>query len=250
MSENTSAGTLAKGFDFVQQIRKVPIVVNDARGFFTSRVFGTYIDEGCRMVKEGLAPVLVDAMGRQAGMPVGPLTVHDEISQELIKKVAESNRELDEKLNDNFSAIFPVSEEMSRMLVEKYNRGGRAYGGGWYDYSENGKKQIWPRLHELFYNADVDIPKQDLIDRILFRQIIEALKCYQEGVFNEVRDGNIGSIMGIGFPPYTGGVLQYINTYGVQKFAERAKDLTGKYGDRFDPPEVLLKKAENAELFE
>lgn len=249
IGEKTSADTLAKGFDYVQQIRKIPIVVNDARGFFTSRVFGTYIDEGCRMVKEGVNPVLVDAMGRQAGMPVGPLTVHDEVSQELARKVAESNRELDEKLGGNFSAICPVSEEMSRMLVEEYKRRGRAYGGGWYDYPEKGGKKIWPKLYELFYKPDVELPKEDLIDRMLFRQIVEALRCYQEGVFNEVRDGNIGSIMGIGFPPYTGGVLQYINTYGVKKFADRAKDLASQYGDRFDPPMVLLEKVERSEFF-
>ena len=250
MGKNTSAKTLAKGFDYVQQIRKVPIVVNDARGFFTSRVFGTYIDEGCRMVKEGLDAVLVDAMGRQAGMQVGPLTVHDEIAQELIVKVSESNKALDEKLNDNFCAINPVMDEMSRFLVKEHDRRGRAYGGGWYDYPENGNKQIWSKLYDLFYKSDVQLPREDLIDRILFRQIVEALRCYQEGVFNEVRDGNIGSIMGIGFPPYTGGVLQYINSYGVQKFADRAKDLASKYGNRFDPPEVLLKKVENAEFFE
>ena len=250
MGQNTSDETLAKGFDYVQQIKKIPIVVNDSRGFFTSRVFSTYIDEGCRMVKEGVNPVLVDAMGRQAGMPVGPLTVHDEISQQLAKKVAESNRELDEKLNDNYCAISSVSEEMSRMLVDEYDRSGRAYNGGWYDYSEDGRKRIWSRLYDLFYNADVDIPKQDLIDRLLFRQSIETLRCYQEGVFKAVRDGNIGSIMGIGFPPYTGGSLQYINTYGAKQFADRAKELAEKYGERFEPPAVLLNKAEGAELFE
>lgn len=249
MGKSTSDETLAKGFDFVQQIRKIPIVVNDSRGFFTSRVFSAYIDEGCRMVKEGLNPVLVDAMGRQAGMPVGPLTVHDEISQQLAKKVAESNRELDERLNGDYCAISSVSEEMSRMLVDDYGRSGRAYGGGWYDYSEDGKKEIWPRLYELFHNADVDMPRRDMIDRLLFRQIAEALKCYQEGVFRAVRDGNIGSIMGIGFPPYTGGVLQFVNTYGARRFADRSKYLAAKYGERFDPPAALLEKAENGGLF-
>jgi 3-hydroxyacyl-CoA dehydrogenase/enoyl-CoA hydratase/3-hydroxybutyryl-CoA epimerase len=250
MGKHTSAETLAKGFDYVQQIRKVPIVVNDARGFFTSRVFGTYIDEGCRMVKEGVDPVLVDAMGRQAGMPVGPLTVHDEIAQELTVKVWESNRALDETFNDNFCAITPVMDEMSQILVKEHNRRGRAYGGGWYDYPKQGDKRIWPGLYDLFYQSDVQLPRQDMIDRILFRQIIEALHCYQQEVFTQVRDGNIGSIMGIGFPPYTGGVLQYINTYGLRRFAERAGELAGKYGDRFNPPQVLLKKVEKAELFE
>lgn len=250
IGEKTSPETLAKGFDFTQQIKKVPIVVNDSRGFFTSRVFGTFIDEGCRMVEEGLNPVLVDAMGRLAGMPVGPLTIHDEVAQELTKKVAETNRELDEQLNDNFCAINSVMEKMSLLLVKEYGRGGRAYGGGWYDYPEKGEKQIWPKLYDLFYDEKADLPKQDLIDRILFRQVIESLRCYQEKVFLSVRDGNIGSIMGIGFPPHTGGVLQYINTYGVQKFTKRAVELTEKYGERFDPPKVLLEKAASGDLFE
>lgn len=248
--EKTSDETLAKGFDYVQQIKKIPIVVNDSRGFFTSRVFSSFMDEGCRMVKEGFDPVLIDAMGRQAGMPVGPLTIHDEITQELSVKVAESNQRLDEQLGDNYCAIQEGVNDMSRLLVKEHNRRGRAYGGGWYDYPEKGKKEIWPKVYDLFYNADAEMQKQDFIDRILFRQIIESLRCYQEGVFNAVRDGNIGSIMGIGFPPYTGGVLQYINTYGIRKFTMRAKELAEQYGDRFEPPKVLLKKADKSEMFE
>lgn len=248
--EKTSDETLAKGFDFVQQIKKIPIVINDARGFFTTRVFTTYMDEGCRMVKEGFDPVLIDAMARQAGMPVGPLTVHDEIAQELSLKVAESNRALDETLGGNYASISPMVEEMSRILAKEHDRRGRAYGGGWYDYPKQGKKEIWPKIYDLFYNADAEMPRQDFIDRFLFRQIIEALRCYQEGVFDAVRDGNIGSIMGIGFPPYTGGVLQYINTYGIRAFADRAMELKNHYGDRFQPPEILLEKAEKSEMFE
>lgn len=250
LGEKTDAKTLARGFDYTQQIRKVPIVVNDSRGFFTSRVFGTFIDEGCRLVEEGLDPVLVDAMGRQAGMPVGPLTIHDEIAQELTKKVAETNRELDEKLNENFCAINSVMEKMSLLLVKEYGRRGRAYGKGWYDYLEKGEKKIWPKLYELFYDENAALPRQDIIDRILFRQVIESLRCFQEGVFQSFRDGNIGSVMGIGFPPHTGGVLQYINTYGVRKFVKRTMELAEKYGDRFEPPRVLLEKAESCELFE
>ncbi|WP_084071590.1 3-hydroxyacyl-CoA dehydrogenase NAD-binding domain-containing protein [Desulfocicer vacuolatum] len=248
--KNTSDETLARGFDFTQQIRKIPIVVNDARGFFTSRVFGTFIDEGCRMVKEGVDPVLVDAMGRQVGMPVGPLTVHDEVAQELTLKVSETNQELDQTLHGNFCAINPIMDEMSRLLVKEYKRGGRIHGGGWYDYHDNGEKEIWPRLYDLFHKPDVKLPRQDMLDRLLFRQSIESIRCYEEGVFNAVQDGNIGSIMGIGFPPYTGGVLQYINTYGVKEFASRAMVLAEKYGERFTPPTLLMEKAEKGLLFQ
>jgi len=139
---------------------------------------------------------------------------------------------------------------MTRLLVKEYNRQGRAYGGGWYEYAENGEKQIWPKLYDLFYNKEVNLPLQDMKDRILFRQVIESLRCYEEGVFTAVSDGNIGSIMGIGFPPHTGGVLQYINTYGLQAFTARAQDLAEKYGDRFEPPRILLEHTENNLLFE
>ncbi len=248
--EKTSETTLAKGFDFVQQIKKVPIVVNDSRGFFTSRVFATFIDEGCRMVKEGVDPVLVDAMGRMAGMPVGPLTIHDEVAQELTLKIAETNKELDEKLGDDFASGNPLTYELSKLFVKEYGRGGKAHGGGWYEYKEDGSKAIWPKVYELFHMPEVELPKQDMIDRILFRQIIESVKCFEENVLEAVSDANIGSVMGIGFPPYTGGVLQYINTYGVKAFVKRSMALAQKYGARFNPPELLLKKAEKNEWFE
>jgi len=247
--EKTSAETLAKGFDFTQQIRKVPIVVNDSRGFFTSRVCGTFMDEGCRMVTEGLDPVWVEAMGRQAGMPVGPLTLHDEISQQTTGEIALTNKALDEQLDDRYCTINPVMDEMSLLLSKEHGRGGRAYGGGWYDYSESGEKRIWPQLYDLYHRSTAEIPRQDAVDRFLFRQVLESLRCYQEGIFEAVRDGNIGSIMGIGFPPHTGGVLQYVNTYGVQKFADRAEALAERYGERFKPPKVLLRQAESGGLF-
>ncbi len=159
--EQTSEMTLARGFDFVQQIRKVPIVVKDSRGFFTSRVFGTFLDEGCRMIKEGLDPVLVDALARQAGMPVGPLTVHDEVTQALILKVSQTNLALDEKLNGNFNAKNPVMAEMPRILVEEYGRGGRGHGHGWYDYHEDGGKKSGQSFMSFFTN-----PMLNFQDRI------------------------------------------------------------------------------------
>jgi len=245
----TSAETLAKAFDYVQQIKKTPIVVNDSRGFFTSRVFTTFLEEGCKLLKEGLDPVLIDALAHQAGMPIGPLAIHDEVSQELTRKAGETNRELDEARGENYCRISETTDEIVNRLVEEYGRRGRAYGGGHYEYPENGKKRIWPKLYELYHKPDTKIPHQDVRDRILFRQVIESLRCLEEGVFNAVRDGNIGSIMGIGFPAHTGGVFQYINTYGVKKFQQRAAELAKTYGDRFEPPAILVEKAERGELF-
>jgi 3-hydroxyacyl-CoA dehydrogenase/enoyl-CoA hydratase/3-hydroxybutyryl-CoA epimerase len=248
-SDKTDAKTLAKSFDYAQQIRKTPIVVNDSRGFFTSRVFGTFIDEGCKLLKEGIDPVLIDKLARQAGMPVGPLEVHDEVSQELSKKVAATNRELDKMTEQDFCNIHLSSVEVGDRMIDEFKRGGRAYGGGYYEYPEKGKKYIWPKLYELYHNPEVNLPHQDIKDRILFRQIIESLKCLEEGVFESVINGNIGSIMGIGFPPHTGGVFQFINTYGIGKFIDRLRELEEKYGDDFCTPKILLEKIEKDELF-
>ena len=247
--KKTSSETLAKAFDYVQQIKKTPIVVNDSRGFFTSRVFTTFMDEGCRFLQEGLDPVLIDALARQAGMPVGPLAVQDEVSQELGRKIGETNRELDEARGENTVSRTVAIAEIGSRLIDEFDRRGRAYGGGFYEYPENGEKFVWPKLYELYHKPDAKIPYQDIKDRILFRQVIESLRCLEEGVFNAVRDGNIGSIMGIGFPAHTGGVFQHINTYGVKEFLQRASELAKTYGGRFDPPAILIEKAERDELF-
>lgn len=247
--EKTSAETLARAFDYVQQIKKTPIVVNDSRGFFTSRVFATFLEEGSKLLEEGLDPVLIDALARQAGMPVGPLTVHDEVSQELTQKAGDTNRELDEARSENYCRSTATTDVIVKRLIDEFDRRGRAYGGGYYEYPENGKKYIWPKLYELYHKPEIKIPHQDIKDRFLFRQVIESLRCLEEGVFNAVRDGNIGSIMGIGFPAHTGGVFQYINTYGAKEFLQRATELAKTYGDRFKPPAILAEKAERGELF-
>ncbi len=247
--EKTSARTLAKTFDYVQQIKKTPIVVNDSRGFFTSRVFTTFIEEGCKLLKEGIDPVLIDALACQAGMPVGPLAIHDEISQELTRKAGKTNQELDQAQGENYCNICTTTDKIVNCLIDEFDRRGKAYGGGHYEYPENKKKFIWPKLYDLYHKPEIKIPHQDIKDRFLFRQVIESLRCLEEGVFNEVRDGNIGSIMGIGFPPHTGGVFQYINTYGIKEFLQRATELAKTYGERFEPPAILVKKAEHGELF-
>ncbi|MBM7423106.1 3-hydroxyacyl-CoA dehydrogenase NAD-binding domain-containing protein [Spongiibacter marinus] len=246
--EQTSDETLARAFDYAQQIRKTPIVVNDSRGFFTSRVFATYIEEGAQLIEEGVDPVLIENLGRAVGMPVGPLAVQDEVSQQLAVKVSETNRELDERLGDKFAGETASYRIASKMLNE-YGRGGRAHGGGYYDYPEGGEKQLWSELYSLYHKPEVDLPVNDIKDRLLFRQIVESLRCYEENVVNQVADANIGSIMGIGFPPHTGGVLQYVNTYGLKAFATRLAELESRYGERFAAPQVLLDKAEKGETF-
>ena len=246
--EATRAETLAKTFDYVRQIRKVPIVVNDSRGFFTSRVFGTFVDEGAVLLKEGVDPVLIENMACQAGMPVGPLAICDEVSQQLVVKIADTNKKLDEQLGDD-AAGRDIAMDVAQRLVDEFGRQGKAYGGGYYEYPEGGKKTIWPKLYGLYHNPGVNIPHQDIKDRFIFRMIMESLRCLEDGVFNTIRDGNIGSLMGFGFPAHTGGVFQHINTYGAKRFAERARKLAEKYGERFTPPKVLLEKAKSGERF-
>ncbi|MBI57611.1 MULTISPECIES: 3-hydroxyacyl-CoA dehydrogenase NAD-binding domain-containing protein [Spongiibacter] len=248
VGEQTSDETLAKAFDYSQQIRKTPIVVNDSRGFFTSRVFATYLDEGALLLEEGVDPVLVENLGRAIGMPVGPLAVQDEVSQQLGVKATETNMALDARLGDNFSRE-TASYRLSKRLIDEHGRGGRFHGGGYYDYPAGGEKALWPEIYNWFYNPEVNLPVEDVKDRLLFRQVVESLRCYEEGVLNNVADANIGSIMGIGFPPHTGGVLQYVNTYGVKAFAQRLAELEDRYGERFAVPQVLKDKAEKGELF-
>ncbi|WP_372799407.1 3-hydroxyacyl-CoA dehydrogenase NAD-binding domain-containing protein [Litorivivens sp.] len=248
VGEKTSDETLARAFDYAQQIKKTPIVVNDSRGFFTSRVFGTYIDEGALLLEEGLAPALIENLGKAIGMPVGPLAVQDEVSQQLTVKANETNRELDKRLGQEIGSA-NAGYRLAKKMIDEYGRGGRAHGGGYYQYPEGGAKHLWPEVNNWFYDASVELPQQDIKDRLLFRQIVESLRCFEEGVMNNVPDSNIGSIMGIGFPPHTGGVFQFINTYGLKQFVDRCNELSKKYGERFSPPQLLLDKAKNDELF-
>lgn len=238
--EQTSDETLAKAFDFARQIGKTAIVVNDSLGFFTSRTFGSFFDEGCKLLLEGVDPLLIDNLGKQIGMPVGPLTVLDEVSLELMRKVNETQKEM-----GVFATVFDNShsDEVGNILIKDHNRPGRHYGGGFYDYPEGGEKTIWPGLYELFYKADVCVPLEDIKERLLFRQAIEAVRCLQEGVLRSVADGNVGSILGIGAPMWTGGFLQFVNGYGIDRFIERAQALQQAYGDRFAPPALLLETA-------
>ncbi|MBT3673150.1 MAG: 3-hydroxyacyl-CoA dehydrogenase, partial [Porticoccaceae bacterium] len=245
MGENTSDEALAKAFDFAQQIRKTPIVVNDSLGFFTSRTFGTYIDEGAHLLVEGVHPVKIDNMGRAIGMPVGPLQVADETSLELARKAGETWAAMG--VEDRWSNGDVMRRVINDMVTEN-GRGGRHHGGGYYEYHADGSKNIWPGLYDLYYKDDTYVSDEDIKDRLMFRQVIEALKCLETGVLRSVADGNIGSIMGIGAPAHTGGLIQYVNTYGFDKFAARCDELTDAYGERFTCPEIVRKHAKSGEL--
>ena len=246
MGENTGDVALAKAFDYALQIKKTPIVVNDSLGFFTSRTFGTFLDEGVRLLSEGMHPVKIDNLGKAVGMPVGPLQVYDEVSLELSRKAQETWEEMgiDTSSRDNAA----VSSVVSTMIGE-HGRGGRYHGGGFYEYGEDGSRKIWPQLLDIYYKPDLAIPDQDAKDRMLFRQVIEALRCLEEGVLRTVADGNIGSIMGIGAPVWTGGLIQFVNTYGLERFIARCDELAAAYGERFKAPNIVGEKQAAGELF-
>jgi len=245
MGENTSDEALAKAFDFAQQIRKTPIVVNDSLGFFTSRTFGTYIDEGAQLLVEGVHPVKIDSMGRAIGMPVGPLQVADETSLELARKAGETWAAMG--VEDKWSNG-DVMRRVIKDMVTENGRGGRHHGGGYYEYHADGSKNIWPGLYDLYYNEQTYVCDQDIQDRLMFRQVIEALKCLETGVLRSVADGNIGSIMGIGAPAHTGGLIQYVNSYGFDSFIARCDELSSAYGERFDCPEIVKTHATSGDL--
>ncbi|MCH1487920.1 MAG: 3-hydroxyacyl-CoA dehydrogenase NAD-binding domain-containing protein [Pseudomonadales bacterium] len=244
--EKTSDEALAKAFDYTMQIRKTPIVVNDSLAFFTSRTFGTYLDEGGRILTEGCHPVKLDNLGQAVGMPVGPLAVQDETSLELSRKAMETWEEmgvLDKWGNgDNNRRII-------KDMITDNGRGGRHHGGGYYEYPETGEKYIWPGLYDLYYDESKTFDDEDIKDRLLFRQVIETLKCLETNVLRTVADGNIGSIMGIGAPIWTGGFLQFVNTYGLQKFIDRCGELEAEFGQRFACPQIVKDKLAANELF-
>lgn len=244
--EKTSDKALAVAFDYARQIRKTPIVVNDSPGFYTSRTFGTVLDEAVRLLTEGIHPIRIDNLGKAIGLPIGPLSVMDETSQQLQHKAAQTWEEmgLSDLLGDR-----AITMEVVNFLYEEHNRGGRHHGGGFYDYTEQGKA-IWPPLLEKYYRADVELHDQEIKDRILFRPVIESLKCLDEGVLRSVADGNIGSALGIGAPQWTGGYIQFVNTYGLQRFIDRCTELAGTYGDRFIAPDIVARKIAANETFE
>jgi 3-hydroxyacyl-CoA dehydrogenase/enoyl-CoA hydratase/3-hydroxybutyryl-CoA epimerase len=247
--DKTSDEALARAFDFAQLLGKKPIVVKDSPGFFTTRVIGQTITQGQMMLAEGVNPALIENAAAFNGSPMGPLETLDNISIETAYQ-AMKQTQADAIARGEEPETGPQSEVI-RIMFEEIGRKGQQQGGGFYDYDEKGKKiATWPGLKEVFASDGyVDIPYQDVKDRLLFPQVLEAIRIMEEGVLTSVGDGNIGSIMGIGFPPHTGGVYQCVNAYGVQAFADRAQELAAKYGEVFQPPQLLLDMAAQGKTF-
>ncbi|MBC3386081.1 3-hydroxyacyl-CoA dehydrogenase NAD-binding domain-containing protein [Pseudomonas sp. SWRI179] len=244
---HTSDATLARGFDFVLQINKTPIVVNDSRGFFTSRVFGTFTSEGIAMLGEGVRAPMIETEARKAGMPVGPLAISDEVSLGLMSHIRTQTAK-DLRAEGKTPTEHPAFAVID-LLLNEYKRPGKAAGAGFYEYPATGQKYLWPQLKSRFEKVDGQISPQDIRDRLLFIQALETVRCVEEGVLTSTADANVGSILGIGFAAWTGGALQFINQYGLPDFIGRAQYLAEQYGERFSPPALLLEKAARHELF-
>lgn len=249
MGKDTTDETLAKTIDYVLAIRKTPIVVNDSRGFYTSRCFGTYTQEGLAMLSEGIKPAIIENVGRQSGMPMGPLEVSDSVGLDTALKVGRQMAAA--------SGIDYSGNELGQMmawLVEDQGRVGRKAGKGFYDYNEKGKPdRLWPDLNsQIEVKVDECPPdlKQEIKNRLLVRQAIEVARCFEEGVITDARDGDIGSILAWGFAPYTGGCCSYVDLiWGIEAFVKEADRLADKYGDRFRPGAMLRDMAAKGEGF-
>jgi len=247
VGEKTSDETLARGFDYVLQIGKTPIVVNDSRGFYTSRVFATYIMEGLAMLGEGVHPRSIEVAGLKAGMPMPPMALQDEVSLGLSLHIAEQTKK-DMAAEGKVLPEHPAAAVLQN-IGGTHNRIGKKTGKGLYDY--NGKeKTLWPELTKLYPPVANQPTQQELVDRLLYVQANEAARCYEEKVVRSVADTNIGSIFGWGFAPNQGGALQFINAVGAKKFVERARELAKAYGPRFEPAAIVVKMAQEGGRFE
>ncbi|AMO59605.1 enoyl-CoA hydratase/3-hydroxyacyl-CoA dehydrogenase [Mycolicibacterium phlei] len=241
--EKTSDEALARVFDYTLAIGKTPIVVNDSRGFYTSRVIGTFVNEALAMLGEGVPAASIEHAGGQAGYPAPPLQLSDELNLELMQKIATETRKATEAEGKTYEP-HPAELVVNKMI--EIGRPSRLKGAGFYEYVDGKRVGLWPGLAETFGGNNLDIPLQDMIDRMLFAEALETQKCIDEGVITSTADANIGSIMGIGYPPYTGGTAQFIQGYqgelgiGKEAFVARAKQLAERYGDRFNPPASLL----------
>ncbi|WP_329523536.1 3-hydroxyacyl-CoA dehydrogenase NAD-binding domain-containing protein [Streptomyces jietaisiensis] len=249
--ERTGEEALARAFDLVRQINKTPIVVNDSRGFFTSRVIGHFLNEGVAMVGEGIEPASVEQAAAQAGYPAKVLSLMDELTLTLPRKIRTETRRAVEEAGGTWTA-HPAEAVVDRM-VDEFGRTGRGGGAGFYEYGEDGRRgALWPGLREHFTKPGHEIPFRDMQERMLFAEALDTVRLLDEGVLTSVADANIGSIFGIGFPGWTGGVLSYVNGYegGLPGFVARARELAERYGERFAPSASLVARAERGERFE
>jgi 3-hydroxyacyl-CoA dehydrogenase/enoyl-CoA hydratase/3-hydroxybutyryl-CoA epimerase len=257
--DKTSDATLAKAYDVVLQIKKTPIVVNDSRGFYTSRVIGTMVNEGLSMLAEGVAPMSVERAALQDGYPVGPLQLSDELNMELMAKIAKATKDAVERKGAAY-AEHPGTAVIARMI--ELGRPSRLKGAGFYDYEDGRRTHLWPGLAEVFPPQPEPIPFEDVKDRMMFIEALETAKCFEEGVIESSAAANIGSIMGIGFPANSGGAAQSMTGYqavdqhgegvgpiGLEAFLARADELADRYGERFRPTTYLRDLAAKGEGF-
>jgi 3-hydroxyacyl-CoA dehydrogenase / enoyl-CoA hydratase / 3-hydroxybutyryl-CoA epimerase len=250
VGERTTPETVGRALDVARQIGKTPIVVNDSRGFFTSRVISTFLDEGIAMLGEHIPAPTIEQASAQAGYPAPVLQLSDELNLNLMRRIRMAARNAVEAEGGTWEP-HPAEAVIDRMLDE-FERGGRFAGAGFYDYAEGRRGKLWAGLGDAFGPPPAELPPfEDLKERMLFVESIETVRCLDEGVIESVADANVGSILGIGFPGWTGGVLQYINGYpgGPAGFVARARELAERYGPRFDPPDSLVELAERGEVY-
>jgi 3-hydroxyacyl-CoA dehydrogenase/enoyl-CoA hydratase/3-hydroxybutyryl-CoA epimerase len=247
VAKETSDETLARAIDYVLAIKKTPIVVNDSRGFYTSRCFGTFVQEGLEMLVEGIAPAIIDNVGRATGMPRGPLEMNDDVALDLGYKVREQARR---DMGDAYVAM--PSDALIAKMVTELGRYGRKNNKGFYDYSADGTKRLWPGLADIAPVKTADA-SPELIDelrtRLLYRQAVEAARCMAENVVTDPRQADVGAILGWGFAPWTGGPISLIDGVGIEAFVRRCDELARKYGARFAPPQMLRDMAAKGESF-
>ena len=245
-AKKTGDKALAMALDYVRAIKKTPIVVNDTRGFYANRCVGNYIREGHLMLMEGVPPAMIEAAGKQAGMPVGPLSLNDEVAVDLAWKVLKAT-----KAQLGEASVDPAQEKLLSDMVEKHGRLGRKNKKGFYDYPEAGPKRLWPGLAELTANRLEPelIDMAELKHRLLVTQALEAAKTYEEGVVTDPREADVGSIIGFGFAPYSGGTLSYIDNMGAAAFVKLCESLAKKHGERFKPNRLLKRMAKTGESF-
>jgi 3-hydroxyacyl-CoA dehydrogenase/enoyl-CoA hydratase/3-hydroxybutyryl-CoA epimerase len=244
LGKDTGERALAVAMDYTRKIRKVPIVVNDSRGFYTSRCFGTYVQEGMALLAEGVAPALIENAGKATGMPVAPLAMADEVSLELAYHIQQQTRK---DLGDQWQDT-PASRMLEK-LVADLDRKGRKNRKGFYDYPEDGEKRLWPGLSDLVKEAE-EQPSVELIkQRLLYIQALETARCFEQQVVTDVRDADVGAILGWGFAPWSGGPLSMIDTIGVAEFVAECDQLAATFGSRFEPNPLLREMAEKGETF-
>jgi 3-hydroxyacyl-CoA dehydrogenase / enoyl-CoA hydratase / 3-hydroxybutyryl-CoA epimerase len=246
MGEKTSAKALATAMDFVRAIKKTPIVVNDCRGFYVNRCVGNYMVEAHAMVMEGVPPAMIENAAKMAGMPVGPLALNDEVGIDLSLRILQAA-----KADLGANAVNPAQEKLIEAMAVKEGRFGRKNGKGFYDYPANGPKTLWPGLAKIAgRRLDPDsVSVKDLKDRFLFTVALEAARCMEEGIVTDPREADVGSILGFGYAPYSGGALSFIDGMGLKAFVARANELAAKYGPQFKPGAKLAEMAERGETF-